>query len=1447
MNAIQRPARVNVKLLVILVLVTGLVGVGAVVGHYVRKRVMAQNALAAGNAAIEAGDWVEATKQLKRYLSKYPDDQESLEVYAEAQLKVRPRELANIAAALGAYRRLLRQRPADPEICGILQQLYFGVRDYVETAHIARKRLEGAPDDAQAIMWLARSLAARGQDDEARPWLEKLIAMDPGNVKAYGLMSTLTMREDNVAAPQRALSWLDRAIASNPASAEARLLRSRFYRLVQKETDAAREDLQAAIPLACDDPGVILARVEESIALDVSDGLEADLAWLEQVGEVALERFGLDSDRFVLSRWMLFAQLARNKRDSDRCGAVADAAQKDLVGRHRTAFLPIAVELYVQAGRVDDAKRSLGQFAADLGRIAERTSRQEDQLALLRAIVAQADGRPYDVINLLEPLAIRDPDQTRFWQLLWRAYLDTDSNRRSLRALVQYVSRSPADMESILALAKGLKKQRSWPAVLALAKRADRVSPGNVDAAVLRLEATLRGAGGVVSDEARRETVEKLRALRAEHPSRADVRVLQALLVRETGGDQEMIVELQSALAECDDALTPGLYLANYYRRTQQPELAIETYRRIVERLPSESAPRLALAEFHRSAGNTSAARSTLAQGLMELTGQERYEVQLAMAKLEFSLGEETEGVDRLRSVSELHPSYVRVKMALLATGKIQSAPEVAQRLIDELREIEGETGLHWRVEQAMQWLRTGEWKQRQEEVAAMLGQCIRVDPDWGKPVAVLATVYRQLGNVSQAESLCRGYLEQHPRNMAITNILLQLLEGENRFSEAQQILERLPEQLRDSPLARTHQVGVAMGLGDSDAAEAELESLIEKEPNDVVARVLLAQWVYSNRKDVPRAMKLLDEAEAMAPSLTAIASTRISMLVAEGDHAEALSLANAMVERRKDYAAYRLRGGVHEAMGQADLSEGDYLRLPELSKEVSEGYSVLARYYHKGGRLQDALAMWDAGLAKDPNNLAFRRQMVASLINQDDPTARDRGRAVLAELLAVLPDDTGLLTAQAELLLQDGTVASLAQAEATLSQIVERDPRNVAVHLNLARLSYQRGDVNEALERLSRGLGSRPDDANLLLYRAELEASINNLTVARELAMAALERAPDNLQALNLLTDFAIREGAYQHARSFNQKVLASDSRNIDAQIWRARLLAKGGDRSGAVASLESFVEGLGDQSNEEVILVLASLYLASGELTKAGTKLDEAEAISPGNAKVFHERLRWIAAQDRHDEIASLVAARRTGDRSDMVAMLSAGWVLVSSPKERHWREARALFDEVVAWSPQQVEAQRGVAQAAYRLGDNDAVANAYRQILVVDPYHRQALNDLAWILSNEKGEIDEALQLADKGVNRFPNDPHLLDTRAVILAGLGRNAEARADLEACLVLAENIPPTKARVLLHLGRLLKEVGEADLAKQRLREALAIDEGIGIFSADERAEVDELLRSENH
>ena len=55
-------------------------------------------------------------------------------------------------------------------------------------------------------------------------------------------------------AQQQALSWLDRAVESDPTSAEAYLLRARFHRLVRRDVDAARTDLEAARQLDTEDP-----------------------------------------------------------------------------------------------------------------------------------------------------------------------------------------------------------------------------------------------------------------------------------------------------------------------------------------------------------------------------------------------------------------------------------------------------------------------------------------------------------------------------------------------------------------------------------------------------------------------------------------------------------------------------------------------------------------------------------------------------------------------------------------------------------------------------------------------------------------------------------------------------------------------------------------------------------------------------------------------------------------------------------------------------------------------------------------------------------------------------------------------------------------------------------------------------------------------------------------
>ena len=107
MGRILAPARINIKAVVILVVVMGVLGGGVVIGHYVRKRLVGNAALAAGKAALDEENWTEACKHLQRYLVRYPDDVPMLESYARANLLAQPRRPGNLVGAQSATSRIV--------------------------------------------------------------------------------------------------------------------------------------------------------------------------------------------------------------------------------------------------------------------------------------------------------------------------------------------------------------------------------------------------------------------------------------------------------------------------------------------------------------------------------------------------------------------------------------------------------------------------------------------------------------------------------------------------------------------------------------------------------------------------------------------------------------------------------------------------------------------------------------------------------------------------------------------------------------------------------------------------------------------------------------------------------------------------------------------------------------------------------------------------------------------------------------------------------------------------------------------------------------------------------------------------------------------------------------------------------------------------------------------
>ena len=118
-----------------------------------------------------------------------------------------------------------------------------------------------------------------------------------------------------------------------------------------------------------------------------------------------------------------------------------------------------------------------------------------------------------------------------------------------------------------------------------------------------------------------------------------------------------------------------------------------------------------------------------------------------------------------------------------------------------------------------------------------------------------------------------------------------------------------------------------------------------------------------------------------------------------------------------------------------------------------------------------------------------------------------------------------------------------------------------------------------------------------------------------------------------------------------------------------------------------------------------------------------------------------------------------------------------LESGDLEAARREHETLFAEF----PEDVGILNNLAWIYARFGDERALALA-RQAYDANPGHPGVLDTLGWILVRD-GQTDEGLRLLRKAFIRAPKQPEVRFHIAVALHELGRDREAKVELEAAL----------------------------------------------------------------
>ncbi|MBN1805950.1 MAG: tetratricopeptide repeat protein [Sedimentisphaerales bacterium] len=1475
----KRCAKINVKVLIILIIITVALGASLFAARHIRRSILSKIALEAGLEAYENENWQEAYENFMEYLGRNPNDIEILKKYATAGLSLQPLPLTTIGRVIASYRLIIRLNPQEESAYEKLAMLYPATGNYEELAYIANKRLEENPKDKKAPLWLAEALIQQNKIEEAENILKNFIdefdKTSPNKqieyIRACIQLSKVTVTL-NVNAPEqtknqartKALEYLNNAVKYDPNSAEALAYRVAFYRETshipgtstenrQEFVRLARKDLEAADTVGTKDPRVLLLLAGEWIGQGNLEQAAAKLNAAESLPKEKIKEVFLDLNNWNIAKYLMASEIAIRRGAKTECASLADEALATLKeNRNRIKILPSAILLYVTAEKVSDAKKCIDELV-ELINTQKGQIDSTQSLAYLKALVAKAEGDWYVVIDTLQPTVMSDAMRPELWQLLAEAFSRTDQPRRAVSALIQYLRFRPQDRSMRQQLAKEYLKLQDWSNVLKTARLAESLNPTEIILKLLRIEANINIIAAqqektLAKRQALADEINELDKLREKHPQNVDIRILQAMISIYLEDPNTAERELKLAIDECEDSLRAEMQLSRFYYQNKRIDEAISTCKSACENHSEIAEPWLFLSSIYIAIKDYDSARSYFKQGMDNVVGKwEKRSILMSHALLELTYGDRASGINFLTQIALQDKREIRARILLLETREIQENKTKAQELIDELHKAEGESGLMWRLYQANMWLSSDEWRSKQQDIEGHLQRCIDSDPGWSKPSLVLAAMYEKLQDATTAENIYRQALTRNPFATDIVDKLVTLLEKQGRFSDAEKILQQNEINPKFSSARGTL---LLLRAGEFSKAIDELKLRISNNAQDANSRILLARLIYWQDKNVDQAMAYLNEAEAISSGSIAITAARVSILRAEGKTEEAQQLLNNYVANSDVFGAYMMRAAYLANEGEFELAEQDYRKLTTFAEQGAIGYELLSNFYGKNQNIDKAVETLEEGLNAYPENLRLKRRLMKTLFLPGPTQNKQKALEILAALEKQTPQDPELMKYRALEILEKPTPQSLETARKKLENVIQIEPTAIDAHLVLIGIAMQEQDYNTARDYAIRAIGSNPDNLSLLAARSRAELALGNTSLAMELARLVIQKDQNNIEARDVFVTAALASNNRRYleeADKLLESAIVNDPKNEQLLLSRSRILLAMGSPQNVIPELEAYCQTKEGSSSLNAIIRLVDLYRISNDMERAKQWIIQAEKIAPGDQFVIHARFLWLVAQNSFDELIGISSEYLTAKNKDPKTLLGAASILVGLNSTELKKEGLKLYEHASKISPELITERSNVASILYQKGDPEQAENIYRELLEKYPNNIRILNDLAWILQEHYRRYNVALDLANKALSISPDDINLLDTRGTILSNMpDRLQEAKNDFLKLVELSFSNTPQQAKALLQLGRICIKLNDIDNAKQYLNKAIQINRNIDveIFTPEEQQEINDILQN---
>jgi tetratricopeptide (TPR) repeat protein len=650
----------------------------------------------------------------------------------------------------------------------------------------------------------------------------------------------------------------------------------------------------------------------------------------------------------------------------------------------------------------------------------------------------------------------------------------------------------------------------------------------------------------------------------------------------------------------------------------------------------------------------------------------------------------------------------------------------------------------------------------------------------------------------------------------------------------AKEIIEKDPNNIEGRILMGS----VLFAQGQKDKAFVELNRAIELDPKRVESYLSLAKfYIVTNERN--KAEELFTRAISINAN-SSLAHTEYGKFLTQSNRQ-----AEAEAEFRKavevgptDRNARFVLASYYLVNRQFDKAEESYKALADMEPDKPESQAVLADFYSSIDRTDDAVKIYKGILAKSPDYLQGRYRLAEILVTRGDTQGAN---AQLDEAFKKDKHDRQALLLRARMKTQRGKNEDLKSAIEDLKDVLRQEPNSRSGLYFMAQANFNLGLIDQARAFAADLEKNYPDYLPAKLMQLQLTVAGGDYKGATTMASDLLTRldktAPDRENSPQLLAE--IREKTYltRGSAQLQLKNVAGARKDIEAakQIWPNDPVVY---NSLAVVSLaenkpqdaiSSFEEALKvDATNFDALNGLINLYARNKEMSKAHASIDQALSAYPNLASLhFLKSVAFELEQNSQSVEAELNRALEL-DPNYLPAYSALANLYIRSNQEDR---AIAQYQKIMALRPDNPTPYTMIGILEDQRKNYDVAADNYRKALEKDPNNVIAANNLAWLYAvTGKGNLDEALRLAQDVVQKNPNIARFVDTLGWVYYKKNLHAAAVEQLRKAVSINEtearaaNVSPS-ANYHYHLAMALKGTGNKDESRRELETAIRLSE----------------------